>query len=305
MTSRAEVRLLLQDATLTVDGAAATATEILTLPPQPPDGFLDGPACRRLAVVDFDPQTGAAQGPPVALERPAPGRVTGRYRADGELTSPGSLAVNAFGTAFKTLAMFERPTGLGRPVRWAFGGEQLLVVPRAGTWANAFYERRTRSLQFFSFAARDGQTVHTALSRDIVAHEMGHALLDAVAPHLYDSLGVQGLATHEAVADLVAVLVAIDTDKLRERVLDAVGNDLAGTNAFTMIAEEFGRARAGAELPRRTALRELANSDTVADRRAAGPHALSTVLSGLLYDTLADTYASIRATLTEREPALS
>ena len=86
-----------------------------------------------------------------------PGRVQpthGRYDTDTDhRDSPEFLAVNAFGTVFETIRMFEEPGALGRRVKWAFDGEQLLVVPRAGEWANAFYDRATRSLQFFWFNA--------------------------------------------------------------------------------------------------------------------------------------------------------
>ena len=88
--------------------------------------------------------------------RSSPNPRSGRYVADGDATSAASIAINAFGTVFQTVRMFEGPDALGRQVDWAFGSEQLLVVPRAGEWANAFYERATRSLQFFSFAGQDG-----------------------------------------------------------------------------------------------------------------------------------------------------
>ena len=304
MAGRAEVTLLLQDSTLVIEGMAGVAREILILRDSPPDGFLDGPACRRLAVVDFDPATGVPLPPPVTFQSPRPGAVTGRYRAQGDETSASSLAINAFGIAFKTIAMFERDSGLGRPVQWAFPGEQLLVVPRAGEWANACYDRRTRSLQFFWFAA-DDQAIYTALSRDIVSHECGHALLDAVVPSLYDSMGGESIAIHEAIADLVAVLTAIDSDDLRVRVLALVGNDLSGDNAFNSIAEEFGRARRTADMPDRRALRALHNTVRLQDVSRTDPHRLSTVLSGILYDTLSQTYDSVRERVAATEPELS
>ena len=165
--------------------------------------------------------------------------------------------------------MFEGPDALGGQVEWAFGSEQLLVVPRAGDWANAFYERGTRSLQFFSFVGTSGARVHTALSRDIVAHECGHALLDAVAPSLYDSSTPQSVAIDEAVADLIAVLMALDSRRLRESVLARSQNSLAGENAFNAIAEEFGIARPRDD--RRRALRDLKNDETLSTLSGARP----------------------------------
>lgn len=294
MIRRATGRLLVQDPTLLDGGRPATADQVLVVPDVPPDGFSDGPVCRRVAVVDLDPDTGRPLPPPVRLRPPGPGRVTGRFLTPGGATSRAGCALNAFGVALKTIGLFERPLALGRPVRWAFPGEQLIIVPRAGRARQAAYERRTRSVQFHSFAA-DGRTVHTALSRDIVAHEVGHALVDGVAPWMADNLGPQSLAMHEALADLVALLVALDLDALRERVLQATGGDLAGPNAFTRIAEEFGRTGAAPGLGDRHALRDLSNTMTVADADPTRPHELSVVLSGLFYDTLATTYASVRS----------
>jgi hypothetical protein len=286
----AEVQLLIQDGAVEIgDATGGRETKELLLPADVNDRFLDGPACRRIAVVDFDPETGAPLPPPARFVAGRTSRVRGSYHYDGDPTSPSTLAINAFGTVFQTVRLFEGPQALGRQVRWAFGSEQLLVVPRAGEWDNAFYDRETRSLQFFFFARQGGGTVYTALSRDIVAHECGHALLDAVVPSLYDSSTPQSIAIHEAVADLIAVLMALDSETLRTAVLKRTGNDLLGANAFSSIAEEFGLARPGPNGVARGALRELDNPDTLATltRERARPHRLSTLLSGILYETLA------------------
>lgn len=293
--SVATVDLLIQDGTVDVadpaGGSAGRETKELTLPAGANDRFVDGPACRRIAVVDFDPATG--------LPLPAPARfvparhsavMSGSFPLDGDPTSPTTLAVNAFGTVFQTIRMFEGASALGREVTWAFGGEQLLVVPRAGEWANAFYERETRSLQFFWFPGPSGATVYTALSRDIVAHECGHALLDAVVPSLYDSGTPESIAIHEAVADVVAVLMALDSDALRMGVLARSGNKLTGANAFNAIAEEFGMARPGPDGLGRRALRDLDNTSTRESLAAARPHVLSTLLSAIFYDTLCSVF---------------
>jgi hypothetical protein len=293
----AEVSLLIQDSTLAAEhgvrGGSIRETKLLELPDEANDRFLDGPACRRIAVVDFDPATSAPLPAPARFVLPQnPGTTRGSYRVEGNPTSPAALAVNAFGTVFQTIRMFEGKDALGRQVTWAFGSEQLLIVPRAGEWANAFYERATRSLQFFWFPGDSGTTVFTALSRDIVAHETAHALLDAVVPSLYDSATPESIAIHESIADMVAVLMALDSDELRSSVLARSGNDLAQANAFSRIAEEFGTSRLGAGGVRRTELRELANDATRTSLADARPHILSTLLSAIFYDTLAHIFDS-------------
>ena len=164
----AEVDLLVQDAAVSQlqkhgGSAAGRERKKLTLAGDAHDRFLDGPASRRFAVVDFDPASGVPLPQRAMFARsprtPAPG---GTSLSDP--TSAATLAINTFGTVFQTVRMFEGPDALGRQVDWAFGSEQL-SVPRAGEWANAFYDRGTRSLQFFSFPTARAPGPHGAESQ--------------------------------------------------------------------------------------------------------------------------------------------
>ena len=289
------VTLMLQDESLTGQGGVTERRE-LPLDNEVYDRFLDGPTSRRIGTVDFDPDTGAPLGPPARFipSKSNPGQ--GGYDADpGKPTSPAFLATNAYGTVFDTIRMFEEPEALGRKVTWAFPGEQLLVVPRAGEWANAVYDRATRSLQFYWFESDKLGRVYTALSRDIVAHECGHALLDAVVPSLHDGSTPESLAIHEAIADLVAVLMALRSSPLRTRVLAATDNDISNATAFSSIAERFGQAQLSPDEMPRQALRMLLNDNTMSTVDKTDPHPLSTVLSGLFYQTLVDVYEGGKA----------
>ena len=129
------------------------------------------------------------------------------------------MKVSVFGTVLKTMRLFERDDTLGRQLSWSFNAPQLLVVPRAGEWTNAYYERDSHSLQFFYFPSvrPPYETVYTSLSHDIVAHETGHAILDGIAPDLYNAVTPQSLALHEAVADLTALMMAFKSPNLSER----------------------------------------------------------------------------------------
>lgn len=284
--AEAEVELLTQDASVSAAKGMALR-EPCTL--RDDSYFLDGPVCRRVAVVDFDPIDGRPGPAPAPFLPDAVTPVNGTYSIAGlGEDDPATLAVNAFGTVMDTVAMVEEPNGLGRRIAWGFAGPQLLVVPRAGEWANAFYERATRSLQFFSFTARE-RWIHTALSRDIVAHECAHAILDGVAPTLYDAITPQSHAIHEAVADLVAVLMAVRSRELRARVLAQTGGRIDESTAFNSIAEDFGAA-ARLQQDRPGALRDLNERRTLPETDPTDPHALSVVLSGALYQTLVDVF---------------
>src|SRR5688572_20746648 len=198
------------------------------------DFFLDGPVTKRVAILNFDPETGALS-PGVPFRRADNGEDAGYVIADrNNLSSIDFNQVSVFATILKTMKMFEEPDTLGRRLTWAFNGPQLLVVPRAGEWANAFYERETHSLQFFYFHAEgdSNRPIYTSLSHDIVCHETGHAILDGIAPDLYNCISPQALALHEAVADLTALTVALRSGVLREAVLKQTGGDLKGRTIF-------------------------------------------------------------------------
>lgn len=258
--------------------------------------FLDGPVSDRVAVLDFDPKDGE-------LKRGArwvPGRGpkgTGCYsfgKYDGRSNDWRFIATAVFGGVMRTIAMFEEPETLGRRVDWAFDGPQLLVVPRAGDWANAFYDRDSRSLQFFFFEPEDGSSrVYTCKSQDIIAHETTHALIDAVAPDLYDAVSPQSQAIHEGVADLATLLSALRSRELAASVLAHTRGNLRRPSAFPTVAEQFGQELDG----RRHGLRSLINPRKLTDRDLdrTEPHALSEVFSGALYDVFVRMFEALRA----------
>ena len=270
--------------------------------------FLDGPVTRRVAVLDFDPATGDLV-PGARYVPPAGGGKSGGYQLaeSGDIYANDFNQVSVFATVLETMAMFEEPDALGRPLTWAFEAPQLLVVPRAGEWANAFYERESHSLQLFFISPDrpDRPKVYTSLSRDVVAHETAHAILDGIVPTLYNAITPQSLGLHEAIADLTALLISFRSRKLRESVLARTQGKLNDSTAFSAVAPEFALARdpgSGAKY-----LRNLFNQKTL-DREdrsldADGvpnrvnrydPHALSEVLSGALYSVFVRIYDGLR-----------
>lgn len=279
------------------------------------DFFLDGPVTKRIAIVDFDPDSGMLVAG-AHFKSPEGRRKTGEYEIvdDKNLSALDLHQVLVFSAVKKAMEMFEEPDTLGRPLVWAFNAPQLLVVPRAGRWENAYYERDSHSLQFFFFEHpnRPGETVYTSLSRDIVSHETGHAILDGIAPHLYNAIAPQSLALHEGVADLVAVLIAFRSPKLRQAVLDRTGGSIESSTEFSAVAEEFGNALDGTGLA--GYLRNLYNQktldlqDTSVDKLGnpnrvvrIEPHILCEVLTGALYSVMVKLHSALRTDLATRE----
>lgn len=259
------------------------------------DFFLDGPVSRRVAVLDFDAATGGVL-PGARFVEPGK-RKLGSYDCPAEegIFGRSFQQVSAFATVLRTMYLYEEPDALGRRLTWAFGAPQLLVVPRAGEEANAFYERESHSLQLFFISRGDKPPACACLSRDIIAHETAHAILDGIAPDLYNSLTPQSLALHEAIADLTALLMSFRSAKLRKAVLKATNGSIADSSAFSTVAPEFGQARD----PTMRYLRSLLNNKTL-DREDKSldengvpnrvnryePHSLSEALSGALYTVM-------------------
>ena len=286
--------------------------------PEPVSG--KGPSCERVAVVDVLADDGSS-GPPVVLD-PKGSRYRGvaRYRTSvprvpGAGTVPwaqGSeppttldrletgdeddafIKVSVFGSVIRAIGFVEDSVVLGRRVDWAFPGSQILVVPSAGIQPNAFYHRDSGSLRFFSFpaAGAGGIPVRSALSQDIVTHETTHALIDGIAPDLYDAVGPDGLAIHESVADLAAAMISLrnrDTG-FRDRPAPAAAiRALTRSSRYSRIAEQFGRSRGHGD-----ALRDALNQRTLHPlarnpRRVVNPispHSLSEVMTGALFAVL-------------------
>jgi len=298
----ARVWTLLKDLT-TTDFKDLPPTERVTIRDEP--GFFDGPVGARVAVLDFSPESGAL-GPGVSSIPPAKEPQPFRYSANRApsldvLQTPAFISESVFGTVHETIRMFEEPDILGRRVAWAFPGPQLLVVPRAGEWENAFYERDSRSLQFFYFPHRvTGQRVYTALSEDIVAHETTHAILDGIDPDLYNALSTESLAIHEAVADLGALAVSLRSRALQRRFLDTTGGDPSKWAAFAGLAAQF------AEGTGRTThfLRDLSNDLRMSDVDTTEPHELSQVLSGALHALWRELFRGLKQRLRRKQPAL-
>jgi hypothetical protein len=220
--------------------------------------------------------------------------------------------LNAYAITARAVELVELE--LGRDLRWGFDASRLIVLPHAGYLANAFYSEDTHSLQLFSFrsfraagcaashapnrvASRaagrgrerpgrgsgkraggrgggPGAIYHTSLSHDIVAHETGHAILDAVRDRYTEALEPETSALHEAIGDLTALFAALSYETVRRR----VARRLARPNLVTEIAEDFEGAHRN--------LRSLLGSP----RRDWGgelePHRLSLKLTRAVYAAL-------------------
>jgi hypothetical protein len=255
--------------------------------------FLDGPVAARVAVVDRDAKTGDLEKPVEWAEKDG----KGSYSRPGDISSREGIAVSVFGIVLQTLQFAEQDDVLGHKVKWAFDSPQLLVVPRAGIWNNAYYDRLSQSLQCFSFLVKNDRMVQTALSRDIVAHETGHAILDGIVPALYDALTPQTLGLHEAIGDFTAIIMALRSRPIQDWLRREHFEKLTGSTPVSQLANEFGRGL-GLNRP----LRDAYNNFTMKDFPTNEPHDLCSVLTGALWSAMVEMHQNILEETIQQSP---
>lgn len=150
-------------------------------------------------------------------------------------------------------------TALGRVVSWSFprGGltqqRRLMLRPFALDRANAYYDKQEGTLNFGYFEAEKNVpapylpcgVVHTSLSHDIIAHEVTHALLDALRSRFDVPTRADVPAFHEGFADLVAILQHFSYSEVVEEGLSASRGDLRRSRVLWDLATQFGQTAGG------------------------------------------------------------
>ncbi len=260
--------------------------------------LMDGPTSARIAVVDYDADTDK-------LEKPAKWDAKARgfvfdYKGKLEPITRNRCSefqfhqVNVWAIIQSILDIYEETWVLGRSAPWAFEGNRLIVVPHAGYMANAFYDRRSKSIQFYYFGAND-KRVYTCLTHDIIAHESGHAILDGLRPGYIEDSSLQTTAFHEFVADLTAIVSALLNNKLRWTVATEFPNNLspdpiaASLEIVSSLAEEFSLYAMN-----RPYLRSAESKNTVTALIKDGnsnPYDWSEVLTGAMFDIFKEMFA--------------
>lgn len=271
-----------QDPFVTASNPAYNFDERFAVPWEP--GLSDGPTSARFAVVDYDGGTEVLNSP--ARWNADLGKFVdtkGEVLDRANLDSPQFRQMNVWATLQNALDFFENGFGLGRRIEWGFEGNRLIVVPHAGYGESAFYDRDSKSLQFYYFDRGEEGTrkrIYTCLSADIINHEFGHAVLDGVRPHCHESVFAETAAFHEFLGDISAILIAFRNTEFRGQVAKATGGDLDKDNTLSSLAEEFGN-NIGDQPYLRSALNPLKYKDVKDDQRQ---HYMSQVLTGAMFD---------------------
>jgi len=218
----------------------------------PWEDLAPGPVGEYVAVVDQDDK-GTQLHHPVDLDRADIVGQEGLAPSDG---NPQFRQQMVYAVAMRTIRNFER--ALGRVAHWpprataGIGGQiefgvyesRLRMYPHFMREHNAYYDPR-RGFCFGYFPSIPGSPfpgtcIFTALSQDIIAHELTHALLlgmkiEFLGPH------PDVAAFHEAFADLIPLFQHFwKSDVLRAQIAAVRGN-LGERSALGAVALQFGQ----------------------------------------------------------------
>ncbi|HEV7991162.1 MAG TPA: hypothetical protein VGP25_05010 [Gemmatimonadaceae bacterium] len=273
-------------------------------------------ATKKINFIPNDPR--AVNGPPMRAVAPRPNR-TGTVAkfafqaapARAGLFEPGTPEFLYWQSREAALAAVEAFEAAAGPLRaWSsFAAQPLPLEPDAGRDLNAYYSRD--SVSFFHSVLAGGPTFSGA-STDCVAHEVGHAILDALRPDFWTSSLTEHAAFHEAFGDCVAMLTAFNDAETRTAVL-AISPNLSKANFLESILEDLAH---GVRLvdgvvdgskPRRslnklrwqlptTLPAELAPGHNP-DELTGEVHSFARVFTGCFYDVVRNIFTS-RGTLT-------
>lgn len=120
--------------------------------------------------------------------------------------------------ALLALTTFESWCGPLSGWRGDAGVKRLPLKPIKGMDLNADYDRA--AVNFYQYEI-DGRVIYTGDSTDVVAHEVGHAILDALRPDLWDAMTLEPGAFHEGFGDCISIMTALADKPTRTALLKA------------------------------------------------------------------------------------
>lgn len=193
---------------------------------------------------------------------------------------PGFEAAHAFGCVRFTLDVWE--DYLGQPFEWHFGERferlEISILPH---WDNAQYGYGF--LEIGSQFEPDGRVLPFTLDFDVIAHEVGHAII-------YSVLGVPRADAEfpeyegfqEAFSDCVSLIAAMHFPSVIDQVLEETRGNLYMSNRIARFSEFPGQRQI-----------RTANNTRTMDEFVGGfknEHDLSEPLTGAIFDILADIF---------------
>ncbi len=191
---------------------------------------------------------------------------------------------------------------IGRNPKW-IAITELMVQPSAGKMLNAYYDRRALQF-FFNWDDPRQKYIYTAGAIDVIAHELGHALLDSIRPDFWNFAVPEIAAMHESFGDIHGFTTTMKEEKLLVRALIETNGDLYKSNSISRLANEMGTALYRLPKDQTMPLRDASNNFKYVDMRSIPPggppdmltsevHSFSRVFTGASYEIMIGIYLKI------------
>lgn len=123
---------------------------------------------------------------------------------------------------------------------WSTSNPMRIALVAEGEDLNARYFRQL-GLRFYRRKV-ESFDIHSCESPDVVCHELGHAVLDALRPQLFNAASTESSAFHEAFGDMSAILCALQVRTFREGVIAETSGRLNVNSRLSRLAEQLGWA---------------------------------------------------------------
>ncbi len=213
---------------------------------------------------------------------------SGDFLIDPNFNGVGFDAVHAFTLVRQIMTMYQRSLwriGRDKPLKWQWGPGRIFINPRAGIKRGACYSQSERCIEFFS-TKHGGKFNHSVRSFGVVAHEVGHAILDAIRPGYWSSWQAETGALHESFADLTVIFATLSQFDLCQSIIFLSRGDLDDKSFFWISNGGLSKVRDGEQGKGFAAAdHDLTMYDVVAE-----VHDISLVFTGAMYDILASIF---------------
>ena len=156
-------------------------------------GLRDGPTSARFAVVDYDSTSNTLTPPPSGTGQKncyLRARRQDRPRSERRRSSIQFHQLSVWATVQNTLDYFESGFGARPPDQLGVRGQPADRRAACRLWRECLLRPGEQVAAVLLVRRRQGH-VYTCLSSDIVNHEFGHAVLDGLRPHIYESVGAR------------------------------------------------------------------------------------------------------------------
>jgi len=189
---------------------------------------------------------------------------------------------------------------------WSTSNPMRVILVDATPDLNARYFRST-GLHFYKGTVA-GRDIFSGDSPDVICHELGHAVLDALRPQIFNAADAEASAFHESFGDMSAILCALQNEATRRTIITESQGHLNVNSRLSRFAEQLGWAirQLKSSLVDQDSLRNAANRffyrsiDTVppnapSNLLSSAPHSFSRIFTGAFLDVLARMFAATGA----------